>query len=509
MAQATQLIHDGLQSQTDQQVRLRPCSSSASPLADPDGKAGTATVIESVTAAEDGRLLRRIDLCLVPVMAVTYMFQFLDKSALGFTAIMGLRDDLHLSGLAFSWASGVYYVGYLLASYPAGVVMVRWRVGKTIAAAAVLWGIMLMLTAVVVDSVGLMALRCLLGVFEAPIAQGLSLITAMWFKRSEQPLRQAAWFLGNTTAGVIGALAAYGIGHIGGIATWKAVFLIFGGVTVTWSVGLFWLLPDVPMSAWFLSPEDRAKAVTRVKDNMTGIKSDQFKWRQCREAILDVKAWAIVLIMLTMNISNGGLLTFGSIVLEGLGFDHLRTLLLQSAAYVVQLALVLLCATTSSRLRNTRTLFMVLNLSLAITGCALIRQLPATLKWVRYVGYCLTIAFSANFPIILSVVSANFGGFTKKVTVNAMVFMAYCAGNIIGPQLFIAAEAPSYTSGFLAIMTCFAICVMLCLALRFYLWRENRRRDKVQRLDGCEFDNGVLNLLDKTDKELQTFRYVY
>lgn len=68
-------------------------------------------------------------------MAFSYMFQFLDKSALGFTAIMGLRDDLSLSGEGFSWANSIYYFGYLIASYPAGMIMVRWPVAKTIAAA--------------------------------------------------------------------------------------------------------------------------------------------------------------------------------------------------------------------------------------------------------------------------------------------------------------------------------------------------------------------------------------
>lgn len=66
-------------------------------------------------------------------MAVSYMFQYLDKTALSFTAIMGLRDDLHLSGSDFSWASSIYYFGYLVASYPVGMLMVRWKVGKTIA----------------------------------------------------------------------------------------------------------------------------------------------------------------------------------------------------------------------------------------------------------------------------------------------------------------------------------------------------------------------------------------
>ena len=66
-------------------------------------------------------------------MAISYLFQFLDKAALGYTAIMGLKTDLAMSGSQYSWASGIYYFGYLAASYPAGILMVRYPVGKTIA----------------------------------------------------------------------------------------------------------------------------------------------------------------------------------------------------------------------------------------------------------------------------------------------------------------------------------------------------------------------------------------
>lgn len=65
-------------------------------------------------------------------MAVTYLFQFLDKSALGFTAIMGLREDLGMVVTDFSWANGIYYFGYLVSSYPAGVFMIKLPVAKFI-----------------------------------------------------------------------------------------------------------------------------------------------------------------------------------------------------------------------------------------------------------------------------------------------------------------------------------------------------------------------------------------
>lgn len=66
-------------------------------------------------------------------MLVSYMFQFLDKSALGFSALLGVTKQLNMTGFEFSWASGLYYVGFLAAAYPASLLMVRWHVAKTIA----------------------------------------------------------------------------------------------------------------------------------------------------------------------------------------------------------------------------------------------------------------------------------------------------------------------------------------------------------------------------------------
>jgi MFS family permease len=65
-------------------------------------------------------------------MAISYLFQFLDKQSLGYTSIMSLRTDLNLSGPEYSWSSSIYYTGYLVASYPAGWLIVRYPVGKMI-----------------------------------------------------------------------------------------------------------------------------------------------------------------------------------------------------------------------------------------------------------------------------------------------------------------------------------------------------------------------------------------
>jgi hypothetical protein len=91
------------------------------------------------------------------------------------------------------------------------------------------------------------------------------------------------------------------------------------------------------------------------------------------------------------------------------------------------------------------------------------------------------------------------------------VFVAYCAGNIVGPQIMFADEAPSYPSGFAGMLVCFACSAISCLILRFYLIWENNKRDAigeapdVVEIDGVPVPASSLNLIDRTDRE----SYVY
>ncbi|OAA80716.1 Major facilitator superfamily domain, general substrate transporter [Akanthomyces lecanii RCEF 1005] len=468
-----------------------------------------ATTSTMLSPEEDKRLLRKIDLCLLPILAVSYMFQYLDKSALSLTAILGIREDLGVSGSAYSWANSVYYFGYLIASYPAAALMVRLPTGKTIAASILIWGCILIMTPLCFNSAGLLANRFFLGATEAAIAPGLGVLVSMWYKRSEQPLRHAAWFLGNTFAGMVGNLMGYGIGHIHTIASWKAVFAIFGAATVAWGIAMVMVLPDVPNKAFFLSKEDRERAILRVQENMTGIKNNNIKWPQVREALTDPKAWILVLIQLCSNIPNGGVASFGPIIIQGMGFSTFSTLLLNSLSYVFQAAFVLIATIGSTYLRNTRTLWIAWGFSMSLAGAIMVRVLDPSQRWSRFIGYSFLLGYVCSFPLNISMITSNTGGFTKKMTMNSMIFIAYCVGNIIGPQLFFARESPKYTSGFLAMLVCYAAGIVLCMLLRFYLVWENRRRDKAAGGAVQLVDTEAINQADLTDKEIAEFRYVY
>lgn len=60
---------------------------------------------------QNRRLLRKIDFTIVPLLAAVYFLQFLDKTTLSYTAVMGLRTDTHLKGQDYSNLSMLFYIG--------------------------------------------------------------------------------------------------------------------------------------------------------------------------------------------------------------------------------------------------------------------------------------------------------------------------------------------------------------------------------------------------------------
>jgi len=57
------------------------------------------------------RLVRKIDFAIAPLLAAVYFLQFLDKTTLSYTAVMGIRKDTHLKGQDYSDLSMLFYIG--------------------------------------------------------------------------------------------------------------------------------------------------------------------------------------------------------------------------------------------------------------------------------------------------------------------------------------------------------------------------------------------------------------
>jgi len=349
-----------------------------------------------------------------------------------------------------------------------------------------------------------------LGVFEASVSPGFALFTSQWYKTNEQGTRTGIWFSFNGFAQIFGGLVAYGLskGDAAGtlsMAGWKVVFLLTGLLTIAFGFVLLVFMPDSPLNARFLSPAEKAMAIERIRGNNQGVGNKHFKWYQVKEALTDPRTWLFVAYSLIADIPNGGLTNFFSIIIQSFGFTSQQSLIYGTPTGAVEVITLIVFLWLGDKYGN-RLLWGVISEAMAVLGILLVYALPTDLKVGRLIGYYLTGASATGFVVILSLISSNVAGYTKKTTVSALYLISYCVGNLIGPQVFQAKDAPKYTPALITIVVCLLICCFILLAIWYVNHRENVRRDAYK--DGPDYVH-VKNqeFLDLTDGENMDFRY--
>jgi MFS transporter, ACS family, allantoate permease len=232
-------------------------------------------------------LVRKVDLAIIPLLGCIYLLQYLDKTTLTYTAVMGIREDAHLVGNQYSELALLFYVGknfvrlryvkntvltklgYLVAEFPTQFLAQRVsRLAFYLGVNIILWGIVLMCHAACSSFTGLAICRTLLGVFESCVIPILVLITAMWYRKEEQGRRISWFYVFNCVAQIIGGLMSYGVSFTHGpFASWRVFYVVIGGFTILVGILVCLFLPDSPVKAKRFSDEEKVAILLRVKDN--------------------------------------------------------------------------------------------------------------------------------------------------------------------------------------------------------------------------------------------------
>ncbi|KAH7026724.1 major facilitator superfamily transporter [Microdochium trichocladiopsis] len=456
-------------------------------------------------------LVRKVDLVVLPLLAVTYLCQYVDKQALSYAAVFDLFTDANINQTQYSWFASIFYIAYGLFEYPILALAQRTRMAKVVSGCVVAWGSVLMLTAACTNFGGLLACRFLLGVFEAAITPCFMMIVGMWYTRKEQPFRAGVFYCFNGFGSMVGGILTYGIGQIKSFPVWKAIFLLCGGLTVVWGIVLFIFLPDNIITAKRFTIEEKATLIGRGRLGRTGILSHKIKWDQIREALLDPQVWLLTLFMLLNEVINGGISNFGKLIIKGLVKDPLQTTALGIPQGAFQVVFILSGTYIASRFKNARTIVMMLYMIPTIIGVCLVWKLDRVNNKVGVlIGYYICGSFVSALVVALQMPASNLGGYTKRVTGTAIVFAAYCIGNIIGPHAFLESESPLYPTGCKVVLSCAAGQAVVALCLRLLLIRRNKQRDAAATAAGEDPAASAVDeaASDLTDLQNPKFRYV-
>lgn len=458
------------------------------------------------------KLVRKIDWLILPVIIALMSCQLMDKTTNSYAAIMGLRTDLHMTAKEYSWVGSSFYFGYLFFQFPADLCLQRFPLSKTLSTAVIIWSIILMCHAACKTPATFILCRVLLGAFEGFMNPAYILITSQWYRKSENYLRVCIWWGFEGFGTILGAGIAYGLAKNRSgeysFSSWRLLYIITGIITLVLGVISFLHMPDSPAKAWFLNDKEKKYCLERARDNQQGFGNHHFKKTQVIEAIKDPTLYLFFFYGMSYAIPNGGFNNFGSILLHGdFGFSTEDALLMNMPGGAIDIIFPMCIAFFNFYVMKGRRLLtcVFVNLFVVIGMCCLNFSTHRGSKLFGYLTFYVATASSAG---VLSTMSSNVAGYSKKALANAMYLFGYCTGNILANFTFKESESPGYISAKTAMLVSFIAGTIFIGTLMIIYIRRNREKDRKREKLGDKYhvpDN--VAFADLTDIQNPEFRY--
>lgn len=123
----------------------------------------------------------------------------------------------------------VIYAGYFFGQYPCGWLIGRFPAQRVVGVSCLLWGVMVLVLTACRRYQSALAVRFIMGIFEAAVTPGLTLMTGFWYTRREIPLRQCIWYSSLGWGGIVGSYVSMGVSKLPADMKpqrWELIFFI-------------------------------------------------------------------------------------------------------------------------------------------------------------------------------------------------------------------------------------------------------------------------------------------
>ncbi|KAE8148085.1 major facilitator superfamily domain-containing protein [Aspergillus avenaceus] len=463
---------------------------------------------------------RKVDIRLIPLLAVLYLISHLDRANIGNAKIEGMMDDLGLSGIQWNVALSIFFVPYVLLEVPSNMLLKTFaRPSVYLGILIISWGIIMTLTGVVSNFAGLMVTRVLLGVFEAGFFPGAVYLCSQWYMPKELSTRLACFYCASALSGAFSGLLAAAIAKMdgtGGYEGWRWIFILEGIATVLLGVFCFFFLIDSPaLSGKWLEPDEirflelqkfiKEGGMFKAEQQDTASRS---KWKDMAAVMTNWRMYILAYILLCQSAcSYGNKFTLPTIT-ESMGFSGTSAQLMTVPPYVAG-AISAICFSVLSDKFYWRMPFVVTPLALLTIGYGIVISFHGKLE--ENVGpsfFAVILAMIGLYPVHPATTSWTSNNLTPSNRRAIGVAFNICVGNIggiIGSYMYIETEKPQYYTGFGLSIAFGGSALILALVLEASFYFENKRKGKMSEEEVRERYTEE-QLLDMGDKS-PLFRY--
>nr|QFR37058.1 MFS transporter [Cyberlindnera americana] len=457
---------------------------------------------------DESAVLKKIDYHLLPICSVLYLLAYLDRGAIGNAKIEGLLGSLDLTTNDYNICLTIFFITYSVFEIPANMLLKKiGRPSIFLPAIMVGWGIIMTCMGVVKNFGGLFATRLLLGIFEAGLYPGMSFGLTMYYKRKEMQSRQAMFYAAASLAGAFSGLLAFAIAKmsgVGGYEGWRWIFILEGLTTVVVAVAAFWLMPDYPGTATFLTERERAYVVWRVATdgNPGAITSESMEKGEynrvpdfskfgdeqdvnlsgsLKKVFSDWQPYIHTLLNLGIITPTYGISLFLPSVVQGLGYTSSKAQLLTIPIYIAASIVSVAQAFLADRV-GIRSLFLAIDFTGIIIGfvmaiCGQEFDKPGVIYAGVFISVC---GLYAAFPGGVSWMSNNLAN-SKKRAVGMAFHIGF--GNMGGAFASNFYKPGKYTMGH-SLELGFAVMGLTCCLVNVVMYKRINKKREAEVKDG-------------------------
>lgn len=301
------------------------------------------------------------------------------------------------------------------------------------------------------------------------------------YRRSEAQRRYSFFFSSTTLAGAFGGLLASAIGKMDGVRGyqgWRWIFILEGLLTCVVSFFFFFLLPDFPEEAKWLTEDERefVKARLQIDQGKSGAERP-IKARDVARVFKDIKVWLGGLMYFGLIVPAYGYAYFSPGIIQSYGYSRIQTQLHSVPPWAAAFGFAMTVAYFSDRLQH-RFLFTIFPICVAISGFAILISVHNNHN-VQYAGLFLVAmgAYTA-MPVMVCWFNMNLGGHHRRAVGSAWQVAFGNIGGIIAVFAFLKKDMPLYIPGYSICISFVCLSGLTCLAYFLACKIENRQRDK-------------------------------
>jgi ACS family tartrate transporter-like MFS transporter len=302
-------------------------------------------------AAIEKRTIRKLRIRIIPFIFALMVIAFVDRINIGFAALT-MNQDLAITSQQFGFLSGIFFWGYFLFEIPSNLLLHKIGARIWIARILISWGIIAVLTGFVQIAFHLYVVRFLLGIAEAGYFPGILLYMTHWFPRRQLAHAVALFLAAVPVSNILGApLSGVILDQIHwlGLASWRWLLILEGAPAVIGGVLTYWLLPERPAGANFLSTDEKNWLTAQLLSE----ERDKFAKRPVTvfQTLGHLRVWHLTAIYFTAMVGQYTLTFWMPQLIKAVSGSYSNTIvgLLVMVPYLIALAAMILMGRSSDR----------------------------------------------------------------------------------------------------------------------------------------------------------------